>query len=154
MISANLGPLTISRPENWDVVAPQQQGQALTIAPRAGMVSNGFGYGVAINGVPSQGGSIDQTTSDIVRTLQGGGGDLQPTGKAQRITVAGVRGRSVMMQSTSPFPDSKGQSQKERDWLVTVPRNDGSVLFLVFVAPESEFQRFRPTFNRMLQSIR
>ena len=41
MVSENLGPLTVSRPENWDVITPQQQGQSLTIAPRAGVTSNG-----------------------------------------------------------------------------------------------------------------
>ena len=62
-------------------------------------------------------------------------------------------GESVTMQSTSPFSDAKGQAQKERDWLVTIPRPDGSVIFVVFVAPESEFERLTPTFERMLKSV-
>jgi hypothetical protein len=92
-------------------------------------------------------------TIEIVHSLQSGGGDLQTAGKATPINVAGVRGRSVTMQSTSPFPDAKGQSQKERDRLVTIPRPDGSVIFLVFVAPESEFERLSPTSERMLKSV-
>ncbi len=120
-----------------------------------GIVSNGIGYGVVISGVSSkrQKATIDQMTAEIVRNLQSGGGDLQTVGKAKSIKVAGVRGRSVTMQSTSPFPDAKGQSQKERDRLVTIPRPDGSVIFLVFVAPESEFERLTPTFERMLKSV-
>jgi beta-barrel assembly-enhancing protease len=155
LVTADLGPMRMVRPENWDVIAAQQQGQSLTIAPRAGIVSNGIGYGVVINGVSSKGkkATIDQMTAEIVRSLQSGGGDLQTVGKATPIKVAGVRGRSVTMQSTSPFPDAKGQSQKERDRLVTIPRPDGSVIFLVFVAPESEFERLSPTFERMLKSV-
>jgi hypothetical protein len=42
-----------------------------------------------------------------------------------RNSVAGAQGRSVGMQATSPFPDAKGRPQKERDWLVTVPRPQG-----------------------------
>lgn len=154
LVTADLGPMRMVRPENWDVIAPQQ-GQSLTIAPRAGIVSNGIGYGVVINGVSSKGknATIDQMTVEIVRSLQSGGGDLQTVGKATPIKVAGVRGRSVTMQSTSPFPDATGQSQKERDRLVTIPRPDGSVIFLVFVAPESEFERLSPTFERMLKSM-
>ena len=87
---------------------------------------------------------IDEMTAEIVRSLQSGGGDLQPVGKTSTIKVASVRGRSVNMQSTSPFPDAKGQPQKERDRLVTIPRPDGSVIFLVFVAPESEYARLSP----------
>ena len=156
MISENLGPLTIARPENWEVIAPQQQGQSLTIAPRAGITNNGVGYGVVINGARAQngGGSIDQMTSQIVQSMQGGGGGLQPIGSAQPITVAGNRGRSVMMESTSPFPTASGKQQKERDWLVTVPQQDGSVMYLVFVSPASEFERLKPTFDNMLRSLR
>ncbi len=152
---ADLGPLKISRPENWDVIAPQQKGQSLTIAPRAGVVSNGVGYGVVINGVSTkdQQMTIDQVTDEIVRTLQSGSSDLQTVGKASDIKVGGVRGRTVNMQSTSPFPDGKGRSQKERDRLVTIPRPDGSVIFMVFVAPESDYERLNPTFERMLQSV-
>jgi hypothetical protein len=65
-----------------------------------------------------------------------------------------VQGRSVVMQSTSPFPDDRGNQQPERDWLVTVPRNDGAVLYLVFVAPQSQFDRFQPAFESMLRSVR
>ena len=156
LVAADLGPIKIVRPENWGVIAPQQQGQSLIIAPRAGVISNGIGYGVVINGASSQGKTtdIDQMTADIVRSLQSGGGDLQPVGKTSRIKVAGVRGGSVNMQSTSPFPDAKGQPQKERDRLVTIPRTDGSVIFLVFVAPEAEYERLSPTFNKMIKSVR
>jgi beta-barrel assembly-enhancing protease len=151
----DLGLLLMVRPENWATIAPQKQGDFITIAPRAGVVSNGVGYGVLINSVtPSnKNATIDQTTADIVRSLQSGGVDPQSAGRTSEITVAGVRGRSVNLQSTSPLPDTKGQSQKERDRLVTIPRPDGSVVFLVFVAPESEFDRLGPTFDRMLRSV-
>ena len=59
-----------------------------------------------------------------------------------------------MMESTSPFPTSDGQQQREYDWLVTVPQQDGSVVYLVFVAPQAEFQRLKPTFDNMLRSLR
>jgi len=125
------------------------------IAPRAGLTGNEIGYGVAINGVKPRNGpvGIDQMTSEIVNNFQSGN-DMRTTASAQPITVNGVQGRSVMMESTSPFPDGQGQSQAERDWLVTVPRSDGSVLYMVFVAPQSQFEQFRPAFDSMLKSVR
>jgi hypothetical protein len=57
------------------------------------------------------------------------------------------------MESTSPFTGSSGQAQRERDWLVTLPQQDGSVMYFVFVAPKSEFQNFKPTFDSMLRSL-
>jgi len=37
--------------------------------------------------------------------------------------------------------------------MVTLPQRDGSVIFLVFVAPQSEFARFQPTYESMLKSV-
>lgn len=155
LVTTNLGPISIARPDNWQVLAPGQNGGDVMIAPRAGITGSAVGYGVAIDAVPSQdrGLSLDQVTEDLVRNFQNQGG-MQALGSPQPITVGGVQGRSVMLQSPSPFADDQGQPQKERDWLVTVPRNDGTVLYMVFVAPQSQFDRFRPTFESMLKSVR
>ena len=155
MVTADLGPFTVSRPENWELISAGQ-GADLFIAPRAGVTGNAVGYGVAIDSVSprQQGLSIDQITADLVRGFENGGNNMRAMGSPQAIRVAGAQGRSVIMQSTSPFPDSQGQPQEERDWLVTVPRSDGSAIYLVFVAPQAQFDHFRPTFDRMLNSIR
>ncbi len=151
----DLGVVRMVRPENWSVMAPQQQGQSVTIAPRAGVVSGGIGYGVVVNAVTpkDKSMSIDQVTNEIVRSLQSGGSGLRTVGRTTAVTVAGVRGRSVNMESTSPIADANGQSQKERDHLITIPRQDGAVIYMVFVAPERDFDRLRPTFERMLSSV-
>ena len=154
MVKSNLGLLTISRPDNWQLMAPQQRGQSVQIAPPAGVSGNNVGYGVVINAIqPDPGQSLDQATSALVSAL-GTGGDLKPFGSVQSIKVAGAEGRSQMLQSTSPFPDANGRAQIERDWLVTVPRSDGSIVWFVFVSPEAQFDHFRPTFDSMLKSVR
>ncbi len=155
LVTTNLGPLSIARPDNWQVLSSGRNGGDIMIAPRAGVSGNAVGYGVAINGVSPQNGrtGIDLVTADLVRNFEQQA-NMETLGSAQPITVAGVQGRSVTMQSTSPFPDDKGQPQKERDWLVTVPRGDGSALYFVFVAPQSQFDRFRPAFESMLRSVR
>ncbi|HEX8713756.1 MAG TPA: M48 family metallopeptidase [Terracidiphilus sp.] len=154
-VLSDLGIVQIVRPANWKVLAPQQEGQSVTIAPAAGVTENGIGYGVVLNAVSPKDKSmtIDQITDEIVRGMQSGGGDIQPIGKASEIKLAGVTGRSLNLQSTSPFPDGKGQAQKERDRLVTVPRQDGVVIYIVFVAPEADVSRVSPTFERMLRSV-
>ena len=156
MVSADLGAATISRPENWQLTSAGQGAADIFIAPRAGVVGNAIGYGVALTAVsPRQSGvSIDQVTSDLVRSYESGENGMRALGSPQPITVNGAQGRSVMMESISPFPDAQGRQQTERDWLVTVPRQDGSVLVLVFVAPQTQFDRFRPTYDSMLKSIR
>jgi hypothetical protein len=154
MVRSDLGILKISRPDNWQLTMPRQVGDDIQIAPSAGVVGNNVGYGVVVGAVKPQGSqSLDEATNNLVTALQHGGEDLQPLGNAQPFTVAGIEGRSQMLQSTSPFPDANGQPQKERDWLVTVPRPDGSLAYFVFVAPEAEWNRFTPAFNSMLKSV-
>ena len=155
MLSEDLGPLKMAHPENWTVTLPQQQGQFVTIAPQAGVTANGVGYGVLLNGVPPQQAqqmTIDDLTGRLVQDMQQNQG-VHPMGSAHPITVAGVQGRSITLQSTSPFPDATGKQQPEQDWLVTVPQRDGSVIFMIFVAPETEFAKFQTTFTAMLKSV-
>lgn len=154
LVTNDLGPLKIAAPDNWQINAPQN-GQGVTIAPRAGLKGDAVGYGVLVNAVKtkdSRAVNIDQLTGDLIRAMQSGG-NVTPVGNASAITVAGVQGRSIAMQSTSPFPDVNGQAQKERDWLVTVPRSDGTLFYFVFIAPQSQFDRFRPSYESMLKSL-
>ena len=155
MVATDLGPIKLSIPENWQLTMPRQQGDFVTIAPSAGITEGSVGYGLLINGVNSNGQrrTIDNITNQIVEHLQKGQG-LQPMGQPQPITVAGVQGRAVALQSTSPFPAANGQPQKERDWLVTVPQSQDTTVMFVFVAPQSEFERFLPTFESILRSVK
>lgn len=154
MVNADLGPMKINRPENWPVTMPKQQGQFVTIAPQAGISNGGVGYGVLLNGAPAQGQrmSIDEMTSLVIQQIQQSN-QVQQLGRSQPLTVGSFEGRSTLLRSTSPFPDANGASQQERDWLVTVQLSDGSLIYMIFVAPESDFTRLRPTFEAMLRSI-
>jgi Zn-dependent protease with chaperone function len=155
MVNQNLGPLSISRPENWQVMQPSHQGDNLQIAPPAGINGDNLGYGVVLNGVrPSDGSAnVDEVTKELVSELTKSAG-LQQLSNPDSIRVAGADGRAVNMQSSSPFPDANGKQQPERDWLVVVPKSDGSFVYFVFVAPLSEWEKFKPTFDAMLRSVR
>jgi Zn-dependent protease with chaperone function len=153
MLKANLGPVKIQYPDNWQVKMPEQRGEFVTIAPVAGVTHDGVGYGLLLNGVaPRGGGSIDDVTSQLVQQMKQSNG-LQVLSNAEPITVNGVQGRSVLLESTSPFLSATGQQQKENDWLVTVPQRDGSVIFMIFLAPQTEFSSLEPTYRAMLRSI-
>ena len=153
MVHADLGPMKIDHPGNWQVTLPEQQGQFVTIAPQPAITNRGLGYGVLLNGAAAPGGrmSIDQITSHLIQKIQERN-ELEQVSQPEPINVNGIDGRSTYLQSPSPFPDANGQPQKERDWLVTVPRSDGSVIFMIFLAPESEFAQFQPAFEAMLKS--
>jgi Zn-dependent protease with chaperone function len=154
LVPTDLGRIKIVRPDNWQVMMPKQQGDSLKIAPQAGVTSGAVGYGVVINGAmpEEQGLGIDQITEELVQQMERTG-TIKSVGKLQTVAVNGVQGRAVVMQSQSPFRNPSGQPQPERDWLITVPQHDGSVIFMVFVAPEAEFSLFEPSYQAMLKSV-
>jgi len=91
-------------------------------------------------------------TLALIKQIQQGN-ELEQLGDPQPLTVGGVEGRSTFLRSPSPFPDSKGQTQPERDWLVTVPMKDGNLIFMIFVAPEANFNQLEPTYQAMVKSV-
>jgi Zn-dependent protease with chaperone function len=152
--TADLGPMKIRHPDNWAVTMPQQQGQFVTIAPKAGATSGGVGYGVLINGVPGAKGhqmSIDEMTGLLIQQIQQTN-ELEQVSRPQPTTVGGIEGRATVLRSPSPFPGADGKAQTERDWLVTAPLRDG-LIFMIFVAPEADFAKFQPTFEAMVKSV-
>ena len=151
---AELSTMKIVRPENWDVMQGQQQ-DSVTIAPRPGVSGSAVAYGVVIQVVqlPSPNMSVQQITAGVVKSLQSADNNIKQSGAIQVITVNGVAGGSVELEAVSPLADTEGKTQPERDWLVTVPRGDGSAIMIVFVATQKYFEQMRPTFEKMLRSV-
>ncbi|HKQ88888.1 MAG TPA: M48 family metallopeptidase [Candidatus Acidoferrales bacterium] len=149
--TANLGVISIDRPQNWQVSGG---GQSATIAPSAGASDAGVAYGVVIRSEQAPAANMDATqlTSVIVQSLRSGDPNMKQVGDAEPLTVDGNAAASTELETISPMPGPDGKPQRERDWLVAVPRGRTAV-FLVFVSTLSDYDRLRPTFERMLDSI-
>ncbi len=145
---------SIQHPSNWQVQQDQSSG-GVSIAPSAGVAQGSIAYGVVINGVtPQQQMSLDQATQALISGMQQSNPGLNAIGTPQNINVNGQPGKSVDLTGNSPIQGSNGQPVKERDWLVDMQRPDGTLVYVVFVSPESEFGKLRPTFEQMLKSFR
>jgi hypothetical protein len=59
----------------------------------------------------------------------------------------------VELRGTSPV-QANGKALSERDWLVALPQSDGSLLYLVFIAPDRDFSKMRPAFEQLLRTVR
>ena len=143
----------ISYPENWQVFG--DQGSNVAIAPRSGVSQNAIAYGVMIADYQpgESGASVDTATHELLASLRQSNPDLKQIGHDETIRVNGVAGRSVDLIGSSPIKDAQGSVLQERDWLVAIPRRDGSVLYLVFISPDKEFGAMRPAFERMLRTV-
>ncbi len=134
---------SVQYPSNWQVA--QMQGLGTVIGPQAGVSQGAVAYGVAIN-------VVNQTAQALLSDFQQQG--MQPVGNPTSINVNGQQGYSVDMMGTSPIQGKNGQALQEHDWVTTFQRSDGSLLYLVFVAPDQNFQQLRPTYQKMLKSLR
>jgi Zn-dependent protease with chaperone function len=144
------GDFSISYPDNWQ--AANGQGGAL-IAPQAGVAQGAIAYGVMIGeGQDQNAQSLDQATQDLIRSLQQQNPRMRTSGDMNNISVNGMRGRSIYLSGPSPV-QKDGQPLTERDWLVTLPRSQGGLLYLVFISPESDFNSLRSTYQKMLDSL-
>ncbi|MGA8310032.1 MAG: hypothetical protein WB755_08385, partial [Terriglobales bacterium] len=144
----------ISYPENWKVFGDQNS--AVTIAPPNGVTQSAVAYGVMINTYqPEESNtSLDQATHDLLTSLRQSNPDLRTIGHDENIRVNGVAGKSVDLIGTSPLQDQSGRPGQERDWLVAFQRRDGTLLYMVSIAPDKEFESLRPTFEQILKSIK
>jgi hypothetical protein len=144
----------ISYPDSWQVFGDKNS--ALTIAPQNGVSQNAVAYGVMINTFEPENAntSLDQASHELLASLRQSNPDLRVIGQDENIRVNGVSGKSVDLVGNSPLHDQNGRPTQERDWVVAMMRSDGSLVYVVSIAPEKDFESLRPTFEQMLKSLR
>ena len=160
--------LRIDHPDNWQAYG---QGDAVTIAPSSGMVSDSNGnqalalgaliniydarserYGQQLQGSSSgqaSGMSAEAATDELVQELRQSNRNMRVVRRHVPIDFGGQRGLSTFLSNDSPVQGGG----RETNWLVTLPQPEG-LLFFVFTAAEREFQSYENTFQRMLYSVR
>lgn len=144
------GDFSISYPANWQAAAGQN---SATLAPPAGVGQNALAYGAVVSSAQNvDASSIDDATQGLIQNLQDTNPGLRIYNSPRMIRVAGLEGRSTMLQGDSPIKQGD-QPVRERDWLITLPRPQGGVLYLVFIAPENQFSQLQPTYQKMLDSL-
>ncbi len=144
---------TVSYPGNWKTY--NGPGSATTVAPVGGVAQGNGGNGAVIYGVLidslSGGGQVDLAsgTHQLIAQLESNNPQLK-AGAVSDVIVNRVPGKSV--ECTNADPGEGGRA--EHDWVVTLEQPDGILRYLVFVAPEADFNKLRPTFEQMLRSFK
>jgi beta-barrel assembly-enhancing protease len=144
----------ISYPDNWQVFGDKNS--SVTIAPPNGVSNSAVAYGMMINTYQPEESNpnLDQATHELLASLRQSNPDLRVIGQDENIRVNSIPGKSVDLVGSSPLRDQSGRAGQERDWLVAFQRRDGSLLYVVSIAPDKDFESLRPTFEKMLKSIK
>ena len=144
--SLDTSAFTFTYPDNWTATGDNS---SVTIAPKGGAANGAVAFGVVISGVQvQQGTSLDDATTQLAAGIQKQNGSKQ-LGNGENFTLNGKPARSVVLQGSSPL-----QGEQERDWLVTQQRQDGTLMYVVFIAPEKDFDSLKPAFQKMLRTFK
>ena len=105
-------------------------------------------HGVQVGVERGDGQNLRTATTELIQGLRQGNPRIRQSGQFSNVTIAGRPGLSTLLSNVS---DATGQ--QERIALYTAQLRDGSLFYVVGVAPASEFQRYQPVFNQVVRSI-
>ena len=149
----NTRQFSVAYPQGWSVYGDRNS-DAVTVAPRQGLVTDRFGgtaigYGVIIGYYsPSRGSmSAEQASRELLSQLQAMNPQMHVQAGFRDVRVGGSAGFVAELVSASPYGGA------ERSALLTVARPEG-LFYMVFIAPDQYFGTIQSAFDRMVRSIR
>jgi beta-barrel assembly-enhancing protease len=139
----------IAVPSNWREL---QGNNSVTFAPEGGygdfQGQSVFTHGLQVGMEGSNARDLRTGTNELVRALAQSNPQLRQSGGYSNITVAGRAGLATVLTNVSDVTRAQ-----ERIALYTTRLSDGSLFFVVGVAPAQEFNSYRQVFNRSVQSL-
>jgi hypothetical protein len=142
--------LRVSVPANWQQIGG---GNTVRYAPEGGYFQTDSGrstftHGIEIGVIEGDGASLQQSTEQLLRSFARSNPQLQRQGGYARANVGGRQGLTTTLTNVSEVT-----GEREAVNISTVQLRDGSVLFMVGVAPQSEARTYLNTFSRVRQSL-
>jgi hypothetical protein len=141
--------LRVSVPENWDQI---DTGTAVTYAPDGGFFDDSgqttFTHGVEIGVTQGGTGNLQRDTQELLKSFARSNPDLRTAGSAKRETVGGRQGLTQPLQNVSAVT-----GDQEYVALTTTQLRDGSLLYMIGVAPRQESGAYENAFRRVRQSM-
>jgi hypothetical protein len=146
------GAFRVSYPGNWQITGDPNS--SLTIYPKGGASSAAVCYGTIISGFTPNRSSkqLDDAMRQLMSDIRDTNPGLRPTGNPVNISVGGRAAKSVEMLGKSAIREN-GEPIAERIRLVALQGKGNLVLYMVFVAPDGDFDSLRPTFDRIMRSF-
>ena len=143
--------LRVSVPANWEQLNTGNNG--VTYAPEGGFVDGDGGNTVFTHGVEigvAQGGTgnLQRDTEQLLQSFARSNPDLRRTSGTRRVSIGGRQGLVTPLSNVS---DATGE--REYVDLTTAQLADGSILYMIAVAPQQEADVYSRTFERVRGSM-
>ncbi len=145
-----LNVIRVSVPDNWQELS--DSGESVWFAP-SGAYGQSNGQVVYTHGVNfgiAQAGSrnLQQSTNDLINSLQQGNGNLRARSNYQRTYIAG---RNALSISLSNVNEATGRNEIVN--VITTQLRNGELLYMIAVAPENEYSNYQNVFQNVLRSL-
>ena len=143
--------LRVSIPSNWrDLPSSDSQ----TYAPDSGHIEtdggqSAFTHGVQIGVAQGGSGNLQRDTEQLVQTFARTNPELASAGRARRETIGGRTGITTPLSNVSEVT-----GEKEYVSVSTTQLRDGSLLYIIGVAPQAEAGPYEQVFRKVRQSVR
>jgi beta-barrel assembly-enhancing protease len=145
------GAFRVSYPINWE--AKGDRNTSLTLYPPGGASAETVAYGAILSGfTPRRSKDLDGATGELLSAMQDTNPGLKVIGRAANIALNGRPAKSVELLGTSPIREN-GEAIPERLRLVALRGKGNLVLYMIFVAPNVDFDALDPAFKRMMRSF-
>ena len=146
------GAFRVSYPSSW--VPKGDRNTSLTIYPEGGASKESVAYGTILSGfTPRRGGNdLNEGTRQLVASMQDTNPSLRQASNPVNISINRRPAKSLEMLGESAVQES-GKPLQERIRLVTLQGKGGVVVYMVFVAPNPDFDALRPLFDRIMRSF-
>ena len=132
-------------PSNWRELSSEN---TVTYAPEGAYGDGVFTHGVQVGIMRNERHGLEEATNELLASLAQSNPQLARAGNPTRGTLGGRQALRVQLANVS---DVTG---RERLALYTAQMEDGSLFYLIGVAPEGEFGSYQSVIERVAASVR
>src|SRR5215210_5912605 len=145
------GSFAISYPDNWDALTTDEV--QMIFAPRGAYGQKDEAvfvtHGLFVGAVPPSSNDLETANNQFIQQQIEMNPDFRVARAPQAINFDGRRGYATVVGGPSAIT-----GVVEIDVIYTTATSDGKLFYLITMAPEDEFETYRPTFEQIIASLR
>lgn len=145
------GSFAINYPDNWDALTTDEV--QMIFAPRGAYGQKDEAvfvtHGLFVGAVAPSSNDLETANSQFIQQQIEMNPDFRVARAPQAINFGGRRGYATVVGGPSAIT-----GVVEIDVIYTTATSDGKLFYLITMAPEDEFETYRPTFEQIIASLR
>lgn len=145
------GAFALEYPDNWDALVADDSNMIFAPKGAYGQTSEGMvcTHGIFIGAVAPEASDLEEATVAFVNRQLSLNPDFRVVRRPQGISFGNRPAFATVVAGPSPVT-----GVRELDIIYTTATRDGRLFYLITMAPESEVDKYNPTFDRIIASVR